>query len=82
MVYVRDFRSFAKYGSDNPLAKLGDIVLYTTSAETAYRSSATSSRITQLTLVDILFYGTLSRGMDTYEKNLENSYRYAAKKRL
>lgn len=74
--------ALTKYGSDNPLAKLGDIVLYTTSAETAYRSSATSSRITQLTLIDILFYGTLSRSMETYEHNLENSYRYAAKKRL
>lgn len=74
--------ALTKYGSDNPLAKLGDIVLYTTSSETAYRSSATSSRITQLTLVDILFYGTLSRGIDTYQNNLENSYRYAAKKRI
>ncbi|MBQ7784903.1 MAG: MurR/RpiR family transcriptional regulator [Clostridia bacterium] len=74
--------ALTKYGSDNPLAKLGDIVLYTTSSETAYRSSATSSRITQLTLIDILFYGTLSRSMDTYQKNLENTYKYAAKKRL
>lgn len=74
--------ALTKYGSDNPLAKLGDVVLYTTSAETVYRSSATSSRITQLTLIDILFHGTLSRSMDTYQKNLENTYKYAAKKRL
>lgn len=74
--------ALTKYGSDNPLAKLGDIVLYTTSSETAYRSSATSSRITQLTLVDILLYGTLSYSVDSYQKNLETSYKYAVKKRL
>ena len=71
-----------KYGSENPLAKLGDVVLYTTSSETVYRSSATSSRIAQLTMIDILFYGTVSRSIDTYYKNLENTYQYAAKKRL
>lgn len=74
--------ALTKYGSDNPLAKIGDIVLYTTSSETAYRSSATSSRIAQLTLIDILFYGTLSRSVGTYQSNLENTYKYAAKKRL
>lgn len=74
--------ALTKYGSDNPLARLGDIVLHTTSSETAYRSSATSSRIAQLTIIDILFYGTVSRSVETYQKNLENSYKYAAKKRI
>lgn len=74
--------ALTKYGSDNPLARLGDIVLHTTSAETAYRSSATSSRIAQLTIIDILFYGTVSRSVKTYQKNLENSYRYAAKTKI
>lgn len=74
--------ALTKYGSDNPLAKLGDVVLYTTSAEAAYRSSATSSRIAQLTIIDILFYGTVSRSVETYQANLENSYKYAAKKRI
>lgn len=74
--------ALTKYGSDNPLAELGDVVLYTTSSETAYRSSATSSRIAQLTIIDILFYGTVSRSIDTYYKNLENTYKYAAIKRV
>lgn len=74
--------ALTKYGSDNPLAELGDVVLYTTSPETAYRSSATSSRIAQLTIIDILFYGTVSRSIDTYHKNLENTYKYAAMKRV
>lgn len=74
--------ALTKYGSDNPLAELGDVVLYTTSSETAYRSSATSSRVAQLTIIDILFYGTVSRSIDTYHKNLENSYKYAEMKRL
>ncbi len=71
-----------KYGSDNPLANLADIVLYTTSPEAVYRSGATGSRIAQLTIIDILFAGTASRNMEAYHENLENTYKYAALKRL
>lgn len=74
--------ALTRYGSDNPLAKLSDIVLYTTSPEVVYRSSATGSRIAQLTVVDILFYGTVSRNVEAYQANLENSYTCAAKKRI
>lgn len=74
--------ALTKYGSDNPLANLADIVLYTTSPETVYRSGATGSRIAQLTLIDILFSGTASRNIEAYYENLENTYKHAAQKRL
>lgn len=74
--------ALTKYGSDNPLAKLSDIVLYTTSPEVTCRSGATSSRIAQMTIIDILFYGVVSRNIEAYQTNLENSYKYAAKKRI
>ena len=67
-----------KFGSDNPLASIVDIVLYTTSPETLIRSSAASSRIAQLTVIDILFTGVVSRNLGKYQTDLENSYKYAA----
>ena len=74
--------ALTKYGDGNPLAALADIVLYTTSPETVYRSGATGSRIAQLTLIDILFSGTASRDIEAYYGNLENTYKYAAQKRV
>ncbi len=73
--------AITKYSSDNPLADMADIVLYTTATESAHRSSATSSRIAQLTVVDILFAGTASRNMEVYSGNLENTYRHAVAKK-
>ncbi|MDR2908860.1 MAG: SIS domain-containing protein [Oscillospiraceae bacterium] len=74
--------AITKYGSDNPLAAMADIVLHTTSPEAQYRSGATSSRIAQLTIVDILFAGTASRNIEVYNENLKSSYKHAAMKRL
>lgn len=74
--------AITKYGSGNPLAELADSVLYATSPEGVYRSGATSSRIAQLTIIDILFAGIASRDISAYYKNLENTYKYAALKKL
>lgn len=71
-----------KYGNKNPLAEIADVVLNTTSPEAAFRSGATGSRIAQLTVIDILFAGTASRDIAAYQKNLENTYFYAAIKKL
>ncbi|MFG6114107.1 MurR/RpiR family transcriptional regulator [Halobacillus sp. MO56] len=42
---------------ENPVSTLADIALYTTSLEKNIRSGATSSRIAQLNVIDILFLG-------------------------
>ena len=47
--------------SDNPLSQLADIKLYTLAEEVSFRSSAISSRIAQLTVVDMIFIGLASK---------------------
>lgn len=39
----------------SPIVKVADIVLYTTSAETGFRSEAMASRLSQLAIIDSLF---------------------------
>ncbi|WP_055666493.1 MurR/RpiR family transcriptional regulator [Desnuesiella massiliensis] len=48
----------------SPLAKLSDKILCTISAEGLLRTSAMSSRITQLSIVDILFLGLVQKNYD------------------
>lgn len=48
--------SLTKSG-DNPVSDLADVKLHTTSLERDVRSGATSSRIAQLNVIDILFLG-------------------------
>ena len=62
-----------KYGS-NQLAKEVDIHLETLSSESDMRSAATSSRIVQLNVIDILFIGAAG-------KNYDNSIAYLRKSR-
>jgi DNA-binding MurR/RpiR family transcriptional regulator len=52
-----------KYGS-NPLADLVDIRIATSSTESNIRSAATSSRIAQLNVIDILFTGAAAKNYD------------------
>lgn len=60
--------SLTKYGK-SPLTEQADIRLYTpASIESSFRSAATSSRITQLNVVDILFISVASR---MYDKTVE-----------
>ncbi|GGA48372.1 MurR/RpiR family transcriptional regulator [Paenibacillus physcomitrellae] len=60
--------SITRYGN-NPVSELADIPLYISSTEMEIRSGATSSRITQLNLIDILYLAVSSR-------NYEQSVRY------
>jgi DNA-binding MurR/RpiR family transcriptional regulator len=62
-----------KYGS-NSLAKLVDIRVATSSTESDIRSAATSSRIAQLNVIDILFTGVAA-------KNYDQSVSYLSKTR-
>lgn len=70
--------SLTRYGGTR-VSQLADIPLYTTSTETEIRSGATSSRITQLNLIDILYLGVASRDYDQSVRYLEKS-RSAVKK--
>ncbi len=65
--------SFTRYGHTT-IGKLADIPLHISSTETEIRSGATSSRITQLNMIDILYLGVASR-------NYEESVRYLEKSR-
>lgn len=47
--------------STSPITKVADIRLYTAAKQTAFRSSASSSRIAQLTIIDTLFVGSALR---------------------
>lgn len=53
----------------SPLAKLADIVLISSSEEIAYRSEALSSRLTQLSIIDVLFIMTMF-----YDEEKSNIY--------
>lgn len=57
----------------NTLQKLSDINLYVSSTETLIRSAATASRISQLTIIDILFTGLASINFDESVTYLDRS---------
>lgn len=60
--------------SKNPLALGCDHSLYTSTPEVDKRSGAMSSRIAQLTLIDILFTAIANKNYNNVEKMLEQSY--------
>jgi len=64
--------SITKYGN-NSISSHADIPLYITSTENEIRSGATSSRITQLNVIDILYLGVASMEYDEAVENLERS---------
>ncbi|WP_221175159.1 MurR/RpiR family transcriptional regulator [Alteribacter keqinensis] len=58
----------------SPVGKVADILLQTsTSKETTFRSGATSSRIAQLTVIDILFMLLANNQFDVVIKHLEET---------
>ncbi len=71
--------SIVKFGS-SLLADLSDIVLYTSSLESEFRSAATTSRMSQLCVVDALFancaYIDIERSVKTLEMTFETFKRY------
>ncbi|RDY29329.1 MurR/RpiR family transcriptional regulator [Romboutsia weinsteinii] len=57
----------------SPLAKISDIVLTVVSDETFFRTSAMSSRITQLSIIDIMFLGLVKENYETSMDNIAQS---------
>jgi DNA-binding MurR/RpiR family transcriptional regulator len=66
--------SITKLGN-NSLCEYSHIPLMTSSTENEIRSGATSSRITQLNVIDILYLGVVSRNYDASITYLEKSRR-------
>lgn len=66
--------AITRYNSSNSLSCKADYVLYTNSKEVLMRSSATSSRIAQLCLCDILFMAVASHDYPNIEEKLKLSY--------
>ena len=67
--------AITKFGQ-RPLAKIADIVLNVYSPEIAIRSGATSSRITQLAVIDMLFTNVASQHHDQLQEILQRSRTY------
>lgn len=59
----------------HPLAKVSELVLHTSSAETAFRSEAMASRVAQQALIDALFVGAAFPRYETVLAALDESRR-------
>lgn len=71
--------SLTRY-SKNPLSKLADICLYSSSSEALVRSGAMGSRIGQLTIIDILYTAVASFEYTQVKAQLDKTRLAAAKK--
>lgn len=59
--------------ADNPISDLADIKLHTVAEDVAFRSTAISSRIAQLFIIDILYIGLVRKNYDTAKEYLKIS---------
>lgn len=69
------------YGK-SPLVRLADMCLYTTSRETVFRTEALSSRLAQLSLIDLLYVAVSLRRQDTTIANIQHIREAISLKRL
>jgi len=65
--------SLTKFG-DNPISTMADINLYTSAVEEHLRMGAISSRIAQLTVIDILFVNLIKYNYEDISKHVEKSW--------
>ncbi|MFT4042072.1 MAG: MurR/RpiR family transcriptional regulator [Gordonia sp. (in: high G+C Gram-positive bacteria)] len=66
---------------DSPLAHLADSVLTTVSRETRYRYGATSGRMAQLMIVDVIFIAVAQQNPDTVASSLAATFAAVAGRR-
>lgn len=59
--------SLTQFGA-SPIAKMADIVLYSSTVEKNFRNGAMASRIAQLNVIDILYVGLVNQ---SYDRNIE-----------
>jgi RpiR family carbohydrate utilization transcriptional regulator len=69
------------YGK-SPLVRLADMCLYTTSRETVFRTEALSSRLAQLSLIDLLYVAVSLRRQDDTIANIQHIREAISLKRL
>ena len=65
----------------SPITKVSDIVLVTAAQQTAFRSDASSSRIAQLTIIDVLYVGVAHVNHDRSLSMIERTREATAAKR-
>ncbi len=58
---------------DNPISSLADIALHTVAENVAFRSTAISSRIAQLSIIDVLYIGLVRKNYEQAQKYLSIS---------
>jgi DNA-binding MurR/RpiR family transcriptional regulator len=68
--------------SKSPITKISDIVLQTASKETLFRTDAISSRIAQLTIIDILVAAVANQQYDLYFGNLQKTRKSSIDKKM
>lgn len=59
--------------ADNPISSLANIKLHTVAEDVAFRSTAISSRIAQLFIIDVLYIGLVRKNYSEAKKYLESS---------
>jgi RpiR family transcriptional regulator, carbohydrate utilization regulator len=67
--------------SSSPVTKVSDIVLVTAAQQTAFRSDASSSRIAQLTIIDVLYVGVAHVNHERSLRMIERTREATAAKR-
>lgn len=68
--------------SKSPLTKISDIVLQTASKETLFRTDAISSRIAQLTIIDVLVAAVANQKYELIYNNLQKTRKSTIDKKL
>ena len=68
--------------SKSPITNISNITLQTASKETMFRTDAISSRIAQLTIIDILVAAVANQQYDYYYDNLQKTRKSTADKKL
>jgi DNA-binding MurR/RpiR family transcriptional regulator len=68
--------------SKSLITKISDIVLQTASKETLFRTDAISSRIAQLTIIDVLVAAVANQKYDFYQANLQKTRNSTSEKKL
>lgn len=70
--------AITKYSKKSPLVAGADYSLFLSAPEIDHRSGAMSSRIAQLTVVDLLFTSLANKNYASVEKYLEEVMRFVA----
>ncbi|WP_156858029.1 MurR/RpiR family transcriptional regulator [Oceanobacillus sp. AG] len=68
--------------SRSPITKISDIILQTSSQETLFRTDAISSRIAQLTIIDVITATVANEKYEYYQANIERTRNSTTEKKM